>query len=159
MPPPLLIDLARVDLQRVLLSRDQIYERFLPHRFEFMTLDGVCHVDADGGSIVTYADIRSSDWWVRGHVPGRSLLPGVLMLEMAGQTAGITAKMLADCPGFIALGGVEECKFRDAVIPPCRLYILATGVEMRPRRIIAKTQGVVEGRLVFEATIIGMTLR
>ena len=59
----------------------------------------------------------------------------------------------------VALGGVDAGKFREAVEAPARLYIRATGREIRARRIISDTQGVVAGKLIFEARIIGLTLR
>ncbi len=158
MPPALLIDLSELDLSRVVLTREQIYEH-LPHRFEFMLLDGVCMLDREGKRLVAYADIGPQDWWVRGHVPGRPLVPGVLMLEMAAHTSAVAAKVLAATDGFIGLGGVEECKFRDTVVPPARLYILCVGQALRTRRIVSSTQGVVDGRLIFEAKITGFTLR
>lgn len=158
MPPPLLIDLDQVDLDQVLLTQSEIYEH-LPHRHEFMLLDGVCHLDRDTRSLVAYADIKPDAWWFRGHVPGRPLLPGVLMLEMAAQAAALAAKTLAGHSGFVGFGGVDECRFRDTVVPPQRLFIICFGEDYRPRRIVAQTQGVVERTLVFEATITGLTLR
>jgi 3-hydroxyacyl-[acyl-carrier-protein] dehydratase len=158
MPPPLLIDLADVDVDKVCLDREQIYKH-LPHRFEFELLDGVCLVDCPGKRIVSYADIRPDAWWVRGHVPGRPLLPGVMMLEMAAQTSAILARQLDDNDSFIAFGGVEGCKFRETVTPPARLYLLCVGIEYRSRRIVSAAQGVLDGRLVFEAQITGLTIR
>lgn len=156
MPPPLLMDLSSVDLARVVLTRDEIYQR-LPHRHEFQMLDGVCHADLDKRQVIAFADVRSDGWWVRGHVPGRPLLPGVLMLEMAAQACAVLAKLLGT-EAFIAFGGVEECKFRETVVPPSRLYILGVGVDYRTRRIISDTQGVCDGRLIFEARVTGLTL-
>ena len=157
MPPPLLIDLRQVDLDRVCLTKDDIYER-LPQRFEFRVLDGVCMLDVEGRRIVAYADIRSEDWWVRGHVPNRPLLPGVLMLEMAAQASAVLARLHGN-DTFVGFGGVDNCKFRDTVVPPARLYILGVGVDYRPRRIVSDTQGVMDGKLVFEARITGLTIR
>ena len=157
MPPPLLLDLQQLDLDRVCLTKDEIYER-LPHRFEFRVLDGICMVDVDGQRIVAYADIRSEDWWVRGHVPNRPLLPGVLMLEMAAQASAVLAE-LRGCDMFIGFGGVDNCKFRETVVPPARLFIIGVGVDYRPRRIVSDTQGVMDGKLVFEARITGLTIR
>lgn len=157
MPPPLLIDLQQLDLDRVCLTKDEIYE-LLPHRFEFRLLDGVCMVDLEGQRIVAYADIRSEDWWVRGHVPDRPLLPGVLMLEMAAHASAILAKLQGN-DTFIGFGGVDDCKFRETVVPPARLFILGVGVDYRPRRIVSDTQGVMDGKLVFEARITGLTIR
>ena len=157
MPPPLLIDLREVDLNRALLTREQIYEE-LPHDFEFKLLDGVCLLDCEGRRLVAYADIRPDAWWVRGHVPGRPLLPGVLMLEMAAHASAVAAKRLAEHSGFVGFGAIDACKFREAVIPPARLYLLCVGDEYRPRRIVSRTQGVIEQRLVFEAQITGLVL-
>ncbi len=157
MPPPLVIDLQRLDLNRVCLTKDEIYQ-LLPHRFEFRLLDGVCMVDLEGQRIVAYADIRSEDWWVRGHVPNRPLLPGVLMLEMAAHASAIMAKLQGN-DTFIGFGGVDDCKFRETVVPPGRLFIIGVGVDYRPRRIISDTQGVMDGKLVFEARITGLTIR
>ncbi len=158
MPPPLLIDLDQVDLNRTCLTREQIYQS-LPHAFEFRLLDGVCMVDRGRQRVIAYADIRSEDWWVRGHVPGRPLFPGVLMLETAAQSSAILAKQLGGHEAFIGFGGVDRCRFRETIVPPARLYILCVGVEYRSRRIISETQGVVDGKLIFEACITGMMLR
>ena len=158
MPPPLLIDLEKVDLHRVWLTREQVYQH-LPHRFEFMLLDGLCHVDVEGGQAVAFRDIKAGDWWFRGHVPGRPLLPGVLLLEMAAQASAVLARLSGGHDEFIAFGGVDRCKFRDAVVAPSRLYLLCSAVERRPRRIISDTQGVVDGQLIFEARITGLRMR
>ena len=157
MPPPFLFDLQQFDLNRVCLTKDGIYQ-LLPHRFEFRLLDGVCMVDLEGRRIVAFADIRDEDWWVRGHVPNRPLLPGVLMLEMAAHASAVLAKLLGN-DTFIGFGGVDNCKFRETVVPPARIYIIGVGVDYRPRRIVSDTQGVTDGKLVFEARITGLTIR
>ena len=91
-------------------------------------------------------------------MPNRPLLPGVLMLEMAAQACAVLAK-LRGCDTFIGFGGVDNCKFRETVVPPARLYIIGVGVDFRPRRIVSDTQGVMDGKLVFEARITGLTIR
>jgi 3-hydroxyacyl-[acyl-carrier-protein] dehydratase len=158
MPPPLLFDVSKVDLSQIRLSQEQIYG-YLPHRFEFMLLDGVCHWDAEAKQIVAFRDIKPDDWWARGHVPGRPLLPGVLMLEMSAQTSALLVKLSGGHGDFIAFGGVDHCKFREAVVAPARLYLLAVGIDFRSRRIVSDTQGVVNGNLVFEARITGLRLQ
>ena len=160
MPPPLLIDLANLDLDKICFDREQIYNH-LPHRYEFMVLDGVCHVDAEAETLVAFRDVRADDWWAKGHVPGRPIFPGALMLEMAGQATALLAKLTYEPAKdvFIAFGGVDECKFRDSVTPPARMHILATLAEKRSRRITGRTQAVVGDRLIFEARIAGMALR
>ncbi len=155
MPPPLLCDLDSIDLDRVVYTRDQIYEK-LPHRFEFKQLDGIVHVDAEGQLAVAYREVRMDEWWVRGHVPGRPIFPGVLMLETAAHLAAFMMRYLSGYEGFVAYGGVDGCKFRDAVIPPSRIYMVCRKAEDRPRRISGDCQALVNGRLVFEARITGL---
>ena len=158
MAPPFQIDLDSIDFGATCIDRDEIYT-ILPHAHEFRLLDGVCMVDSHKQHIVAYADIKEDDWWVRGHVPGMPLLPGVLMLEMAAQTSAILAKSIRPDDAFIGFGGVGDCKFRQSVTPGSRLVILGVGQDFRARRIVCRTQGVVDGRLVFEAVITGMILR
>jgi len=157
-PPPMLFDLAGLDLSRTLLTRREIYDVYLPHRHEFMLLDGVCHHNDAGNQLVAFHDVTTSAWWVRGHVPGRPLLPGVLMLELAAHAIALMGKLLTHNEAFVAYGGVDECKFRQAVVPPARLYVLSRLDELRPRRVRGSAQGVVDGKLVFEAKITGQVL-
>lgn len=158
MPPPLLIDLVNIDASKVVLTHEQIYE-LLPHRHEFALLSGVCHIDEERKQIVSFYDVKPDAWWVKGHVPGRPILPGVLMLEMAAQTAAVLAKYSGGFEGFIAYGGVTDCRFREPAIPPARLFILSSDRETRPRRIVSDTQGIIDGRLIFEAQVTGMPMR
>jgi 3-hydroxyacyl-[acyl-carrier-protein] dehydratase len=158
MPPPLLFSLDDIDLNHIELGPDQVYT-ILPHRFEFSVLSGVCLIDRERHRLVAFADVRPDAWWIRGHIPQRTLLPGALMLEMAGQASGVGAKVLAGFDGFLGFGGVDECKFRETVVPPARLYLLIQGVDYRPRRIVSRTQGVIDGRIIFEATITGVPIR
>lgn len=157
MPPPLLADLDSIDLTKIRLTKEQIYES-LPHRFEFALLDGIRHVDLEAKLIVAFRDVREDDWWFRGHVPGRPLLPGVLMLEMAAQVSAIMAKLVGGIEGFIAFGGIDNCKFRDVVTAPETLYLVSVGTEYRKRRVVSETQGIANGKLVFQATITGVIL-
>lgn len=158
MPPSLLVDLDRIDLSVVRLTQAEIYEH-LPQRREFMLLDRVCHLDVEARVIVAYCDVKLEDWWVRGHIPGRPLLPGVLMLEMAGQASALLAKLLGDHDAFVGFGGVDRCKFRDTIVPPARVYVISVAMGLRHRRIICDSQGVSGGKLIFEAQITGVTMR
>ena len=157
MPPSRLIDLASHDLGEVCLSKAEIYKR-LPHRHEFQLLDGFVLADKDSRHAIAFADIREDAWWVRGHVEGRPLLPGVLMLEMAAQASAILSGIVSGSDRFLGFGAVDRCKFRDSVTPPARLYILVLDFEDRPRRVVSDTQGVCDDKLVFEARITGMSM-
>jgi 3-hydroxyacyl-[acyl-carrier-protein] dehydratase len=154
----LLFNLAEVDLQQVCLDQAQIYEH-LPQRHEFMLLQTVCHVDTERRRLVCFRDIEADGWWFRGHVPGRPLLPGVVMLEMAAQASALLAKLVMGYEEFLVFGGVDNGKFRETVKPGARLYVLAVSRDIRPRRVVSDVQGVVEGKLIFEASVTGMMAR
>jgi len=157
MAPPLLVDLAKVDLGGVLMSIAEI-RRYNPHRYEMEQLSGVIHLDAEAGEIVAFKDVRPDEFWVRGHVPGRPLLPGVLMIEAAAQMSSLYYKRVTGDARFLGFGGVDGVKFRGQVAPGDRLLLLGKAVEIRGRRAVFDTQGVVGDRLVFEARITGMPI-
>ena len=78
------------------------------------------------------------------------------MIETAAQLASYAAQASFKGDRFWGFGGVDAVKFRDAITPPARLYILGQALEMRPRRTVCQVQGIVEGRMAFEAKITGM---
>ena len=47
----------------------------------------------------------------------------------------------------------------DAVVIGAGFSGICLGIQLKRRRIISKTQGIIDGRIVFEAEIIGMTMR
>ena len=91
MAPPLLVDLSKIDLSRVLMTVEEI-RQYNPHRYEIEQLNGVIHLDPAAGQIVAFKDVRPDEFWVRGHIPGRPLFPGVLMIEAAAQMSSLYYK-------------------------------------------------------------------
>ena len=65
--------------------------------------------------IVGFKDIRDDEFWVAGHIPGRPLFPGVLMIETAAQLASFYTKKFVGWKGFVGFGAVENCRFRAQV--------------------------------------------
>lgn len=155
MPPQFILDLEHVDLNRVIAGPEQI-RAVNPHRDAFEMLQGVVHVDPTTDSLIGFRDIRDDEFWVSGHIPGRPLFPGVLMIELAAQVASYYTKAVLKWKGFVGFGGVENCKFRQQVVPGQRLYVLCRKTWERHKRICCKTQGMVNGGLVFEADIVGV---
>jgi len=155
MAAPHFIDLSTVDLSRVLADRKQIYAR-LPHRYEWEQLDAIIHVDFERGLAVARRDVREDEFWVRGHIPGRPLFPGVLMIETAAHLASYLTAEVRQLTGFLGFAGVDRVKFRGTVSPPATMYVLMKLVELRSRRTVADAQGIVNGQLVFEGRITGM---
>lgn len=154
MPPTFLFDLSDIDLNKALYDQEAI-RALNPQRGDMEHLNAIVHVDGPAGRLIGYKDVRADEFWVVGHIPGRPLLPGVIMIEAAAQLASFYTRKILGWSGFIGFGGVEDCKFRQPVQPGCRLYLLAQKTAERHRRVTCRVQGMVNSVLVFEATIIG----
>ena len=157
MPPKALFDFSTIDTSKVIVSRDEIYE-VNPHRFEFMQLDGLYLVDFERERMAGYRDVREDEFWVRGHIPGRPIFPGVLMIETAAQLVGYYTARVRPNKGFLGFGGIDDVKFRGEVVPGQRILMIGIMLEIRDRRAKGAAQAYVDGRLVFEGTITGMWL-
>lgn len=154
MPPSLLFDITGIDLNAVIADQEAI-RKANPQRGAMEHLNGIIWVEESAGQILGYKDVRDDEFWVPGHIPGRPLLPGVIMLEAAAQLASYYTKHHLKWEGFLGFGGVENCKFRQSVAPGCRLLLLARLDWQRHRRICSTIQGLVDGNIAFETQIIG----
>ena len=154
MPPQLLFDIASIDLSKVVYDQEAI-RAVNPQRGAMEHLNAIVFADPDNGRIIGRKDVREDEFWVPGHIPGRPLLPGVIMIEAGAQLASFYTHTFVGWKGFIGFGGVEDCKFRAQVPPGKTLYILAQKIWERHHRILCKLQGVVDGNIAFEASIIG----
>ena len=155
MPPEPLFDLSQIDTSKIIADREAI-AKVNPHRFEFAQLDGIYLCDPDRGVVVGYRDVHEDEFWVRGHIPGRPIFPGVLMIETAAQLFSYFVVTSSTESGFLGFGGVREAKFRGAVVPGQRIIMIGSRVESRRRRHVGATQAFVDGQMVYEGTIIGM---
>jgi 3-hydroxyacyl-[acyl-carrier-protein] dehydratase len=157
MPPSILVDISKIDLSKVEIPIERIRE-VNRQRFEMEHLDGIVHLNLAEQYVIGFKNCRPDEFWVRGHIPGRPLLPGVLMIEAAAQLCSFYFSTASREAGerFIGFGGVTDVKFRGTVVPGDRLLLIAKCREMRSRRAVFATQGVVGERLVYEGTIIGM---
>jgi 3-hydroxyacyl-[acyl-carrier-protein] dehydratase len=154
MPPQFLFDISSIDLNRVAYDQEQV-RGANPQRGDMEHLNGIIYADASKGEILGFKDVRDDEFWVKGHIPGRPLLPGVIMIESAAQLASFYTRMFVGWKGFIGFAGVDDCKFRQQVPPGNRMYILGKKIAERHRRITCNVQGLVKGSLAFEATIVG----
>ena len=155
MPPKPIFDLSSINTDDVAVSREQIYE-VNPHRFEFQQLNGIYFIDDEKLTLAGYRDVRDDEFWVRGHIPGRAIFPGVLMIETAAHLVSYYATSRLNKDGFLGFGGVDGVKFRGAVVPGQRIIMLGKMIHLHPRRCVGATQGFVDGKMVYEGTITGM---
>ncbi len=160
MPPPLLFDLSSIDLQAEPVFDREAICKVNPQRFEMQHLDGILWCDKDKRLILGYKDVTEDEFWVRGHIPERPLMPGVIMIEAAAQLTSFFIKQIYEVEGFIGFAGIDSAKFRSTIEPGQRLYLLGHITKFKRRRdtshVTTKVQGIVEGNMVFEASISGM---
>lgn len=157
MAPTLLFDIDHIDFSKLMYDVSVI-EAINPHRGNMRLIDGIVHESDDHTQYVAYKDIKDDEFWVDGHIPGRPIFPGVLMIEAAAQLSSfITLKKLGD-EGFMGFVGVDEVKFRGQVTPGDRFVLLVQETEHRRRRSTCRAQGLVNGSLVFEGVIKGMPM-
>ena len=154
MPPQFLFDLTGIDLDRVIHDQEAIRE-LNPQRGHMEHLNAIVYGDKESGRVIGFKDVRDDEFWVEGHIPGRPLLPGVIMIEAAAQMASFYTRRYVGWTGFIGFGGADEIRFRQQVVPGDRLYLLGQQIWARHKRICSKVQGIVKGSVVFEATVTG----
>jgi 3-hydroxyacyl-[acyl-carrier-protein] dehydratase len=103
--------------------------------------------------------VRADEFWVRGHMPGYPLMPGVLMCEAAAQLCSYFILTQSLMQGdFVGFGGLENVRFRFPVRPGDRLVLIGKGLKLHPRRALFNVQGFVGPTMVFHADIIGVPL-
>ena len=159
MAPSLLFDLEAIDLNTSpVYDRDSI-SRVIPQRHEMQQLDGILWCNVESRLVLGYKDITDQEFWIRGHLPDRPLMPGVIMIECAAQLLSFFVKtFLNKGDAFIGFSGIESAKFRATVVPGNRLLLLGHIFEVKSRRYRCRVQGVVDQTLVFESDISGMLI-
>jgi len=155
MPAKPFVDLSKIDFNNLVADQEGIYS-VNPHRYEFMLLDGIAHMSPEKKVIVGYRDVKADEFWVRGHIPGRPVFPGVLMIETAAQLVSYFVLKESDRKDFLGFAGVTDVKFRGTVTIGDRLVMVGKISEMRNRRCIGDVQGYVNGQQVFQGQITGM---
>ncbi len=127
---------ARAGRVPISLSVEEI-ARLLPHRYPFALLDRVTDV-VPGESAEAIKNVSISDGLLAGHFPGRTIYPGVLLVECVAQLAAVvygTAAQqsttqdpgapggpdVADRVGYLA--EIKQAKFLGLVTPGDQLVI------------------------------------
>ncbi len=155
----LIVDLALLDLDNPIADIEDI-RKLNPQRFEMEHLTGILYEDTERSVCAGYKDVTEDEFWVRGHMPGMPIMPGVIQLEAVAQLSSyFTQRHDLLGAAMVGFGGLDEARFRGVVTPGDKLILL---IELkkasRGRMIVAKFQGVVDGKLVVDGILRGIPI-
>ena len=152
-----IIDISTIDLSNVAISRDGVGE-INPQTGDMRQLDYISYVSEDNSIAAGVKEVKNDEFWVSGHIPGRPIYPGVLMIEAAAQLSSILYHLNAEVTRFMGFTRCDNCSFRDQVVPGDTLALVSTIRKFQRRRFVCDAQGFVDGNFIFEAKITGMMM-
>ena len=124
-----------------LLNKDQI-RNLLPHREPMLLIDELYDI-VDLSSATAVVNVKKNSFFVQGHFPDNPVMPGVLIVESFGQAAAALTAYGLDKSTYenklVFLMGVEKARFRNPVMPDCKLILKIKAIRSHGR--VWKYQG------------------
>jgi 3-hydroxyacyl-[acyl-carrier-protein] dehydratase len=122
-------------------------EAILPHREPFLLIDEVVELDP-GERVVARKRVRDDEWYLRGHFPGRPVMPGVLIVEAMAQTGAVAVLAEEQNRGRVALfAGIDDTRFKRIVEPGDELELECALEQVRGPIGKGKARATVGGQL------------
>ena len=126
----------------------------LPHRYPFLLVDRVEELEKHK-YVKAYKNITNSEPFFTGHFPNRSVMPGVLIVEAFGQAAAALTAVGIDKKEYenklVFLMSVEKARFRNPVIPDCKLELKVEAIRSHGRVWKYKGDAFVNGKKMADA--------
>jgi len=117
------------------LNKNQI-KSLLPHREPMLLIDELIDIQKLN-SATGIVNVKKNSFFVQGHFPDQPVMPGVLIVEAFGQTAAaLTAHGLNKSTyenKLVFLMGVEKARFRNPVMPDCKLILKIEAIRSHGR--------------------------
>ncbi|MBV0911987.1 3-hydroxyacyl-ACP dehydratase FabZ [Anianabacter salinae] len=136
-----------------------LIKRILPHRYPFLMVDKVVQIDGNK-SAVGIKNVTINEPFFQGHFPEEPVMPGVLILEAMGQTAGVmisVANDFVDKGVSVYLMSIDKARFRRKVIPGDVLELHVVTVRGATSRVVKLAcTGKVGDEIVAEAEVMAM---
>jgi 3-hydroxyacyl-[acyl-carrier-protein] dehydratase len=128
-------------------------EAILPHREPFLLIDEVLELEP-GERVVARKRVRDDEWYLRGHFPGRPVMPGVLIVEAMAQTGAVAVLSEEENRGRLALfAGIDDTRFKRIVEPGDELELECTLEQVRGPIGKGKARATVDGQLAARGTL------
>ena len=117
------------------LNKDQIAS-LLPHREPMLLIDELYDIKKLF-SATALVKVKKNSFFVQGHFPDNPVMPGVLIVESFGQAAAALTAHGLDKSTYenklVFLMGVEKERFRNPVIPNCKLILKIEAIRSHGR--------------------------
>lgn len=156
---PYLVDDSLYDVNKPVATIDEI-RKYNSQRFEMEQLTGILYEDLEEKAAVGYKAVRNDEFWVRGHMPGQPLMPGVIMCESAAQLCSYIITKFGYFKGAVmGFAGLEDVKFRGIVQPGDVLIIQGKLLKIKNILVTARFMGIVKDNIVCEGIIKGFPLQ
>ena len=135
------------------LNKKEI-ESLLPHREPMLLIDKLVNiVHLKSATAIMY--VKKNGFYVQGHFPGQPVMPGVLIVEAFGQAAAALTAHGIDRETYenklVFLMSVEKARFRNPVIPDCKLELKIEAIRSHGRVWKYKGEAFVEGKKMADA--------
>ena len=100
-------------------------------------------------------NVKKDSFFVQGHFPDQPVMPGVLIVEAFGQSAAALTAHGLDKSTYenklVFLMGVERARFRNPVMPDCKLLLKIEAIRSHGRVWKYKGQAFVNNILMADA--------
>ena len=117
------------------LNKSEI-TKLLPHREPMLLIDELYDIE-NLKSATAVVNVKQNSFFVQGHFPDNPVMPGVLIVESFGQAAAALTAHGLDKSTYenklVFLMGVEKARFRNPVIPDCKLILKIEAVRSHGR--------------------------
>ena len=135
------------------LNKKQIIE-LLPHREPMLLIDELYDIKKLT-SAIGVVFVKKDSFFVQGHFPGEPVMPGVFIVEAFGQAAAALTAHGLDKSTYenklVFLMGIEKARFRNPVIPDCRLELNIEATRSHGKVWKYKGEAFVEGKKMADA--------
>ena len=135
------------------LDKNQIKE-LLPHREPMLLIDEL-HNIKKLQSATAILNVKKDSFFVQGHFPDQPVMPGVLIVESFGQAAAALTAHGLDKSTYsnklVFLMNIEKARFRNPVIPDCKLELNIEAVRSHGKVWKYKGEAFVEGKKMADA--------
>jgi len=135
------------------LNKDQI-RNLLPHREPMLMVDELYNIKKLQ-SATALVNVKKESFFVQGHFPGQPVMPGVLIVESFGQAAAALTASGLDRATYedklVFLMGVEKARFRNPVIPDCKLELQIEAIRSHGKVWKYQGEAFVEGKKMADA--------